>query len=151
MERALQRGPEPPDVFDFLNARAASAPPTEQERREIEVKRAVKDSKSSAPALRRKLLQARERKRTLQAEEAQLRERGARLGRDLGGGAHQVGTQAGAGTAGSNQASMGQQLLAQDQGRLARIARDVAALEGEERQLERLLGQRSEGKKMFKF
>ena len=151
MERALQRGPEPPDVFDFLNARAASAPPTERERREIEVKRAVKDSKSSAPALRRKLLQARERKRTLQAEEAQLRERGVRLGRDLGSRTHVVGAQVGAGAAGSNQASMGQQLLAQDQGRLARIARDVAALEGEERQLERLLGQRSEGKKMFKF
>lgn len=151
MERALQRGPEPPDVFDFLNACAASGQrPTEREQREIEVKRAVKDSKRSAPALRRKLLQARERKRTLQAEEAQLRERGVRLGRDLGG-VHQVGSQVGAGTAGSNQASMGQQLLAQDQGRLTRIARDVAALEGEERQLERLLGQRSEGKKMFKF
>jgi hypothetical protein len=143
VERALQRGPEPPDVFDFLNACAASAPPTEREQREVEVQRAVKDSKRSAPALRRKLLQARERKRTLQAEEAQLRERGVRLGRDVGG--------VGAGTSGSNQASMGQQLLAQDQGRLTRIARDVAALVGEERQLERLLGQRSEGKKMFKF
>ena len=143
MERALQRGPEPPDVFDFLNACEASAPPTEREQHEIQVKRAVKDSKRAAPALRRKLLQARERKRTLQAEEAQLRDRGARLGRGVGG--------IGAGTAGTNQASMGQQLLAQDQGRLTRIARDVVALEGEERQLERLLGQRSEGKKMFKF
>ena len=143
VERALQRGPEPPDVFDFLNSSQGGAPPTEREQHELQVKRAIKDSKKAAPALRRKLLQARERKRTLQTEAAQLRDRGARLGRGVGG--------IGAGSAGTNQASMGQQLLAQDQGRLKRIARDVVALEGEERQLERLLGQRAEGKKMFKF
>ena len=150
VERALARGPEPPDVFDFLNNQrvAGGRPPSEHERREHQAKQAVRDSKKAAPTLRRRLLQARERKRTLQDEEAQLRERSARLGRAAGGGG---GSGGGAGSAGGPTSSMGQQLLAQDQGRLRQIATQVATLEGEERQLERLLGEKAENKKMFKF
>ena len=83
--------------------------------------------------------QARERKSTLQAEQVALRARGARLGDGAGG------------TAATNSASMGQQLLNQDQGRLRQLSREIATLEGEERQLERLLGEKAEGRKMFKF
>lgn len=140
--RALERGPEPPDVFDFMNSSiGVKRPPTERERREFEVKQAVRDKKKAAPTLRRRLLQVQEKKSALQAEAAQLQQRGQRL----------AGAAGSAAAGGSNTVSMGQQLVQQDQGRLRHLAREVASLEAEERQLARMLGEKDDKKKLFKF
>tara|TARA_B110001452_G_scaffold44530_1_gene34057 strand:- start:100 stop:477 length:378 start_codon:yes stop_codon:yes gene_type:complete len=119
----------------------AKQPPTAQERREFEVKQAVRDKKKAAPTLRRRLLQAQEKKRALQAEAAQLQQRRQRL----------AGATGAAAAGGSNTVSMGQQLVQQDQGRLRQLAREVATLEAEERQLARMLGEKDDKKKLFKF
>ena len=63
IDRALSRGPEPPDMFAFLNSKLApTSAPSEAAVRLQQTKQVVRDGKKPAAELRKQLLQTQERK-----------------------------------------------------------------------------------------
>ena len=144
IDRALARGPEPPDMFDFLNSAAqpwAKSAPSEVAVRSQETKRAVQDKKLSVGTLRRQLLAAQERTRAIQTELQALEGRSIRHAA-----AHRQPE-----VARPEGPTMGSALASQDVGRRRALEQQVVALRRQESHLQRLLSGKEETKKLYKF